>query len=137
MQAKKVFEAQNFERGLNPKKALDLGGISLFPLYQKRQKKLENDRVKLLKDANEDWDNFLKKTFVGKTITAHLKTMPSFDKQGNMHGKTQRGEFTIKVQDVIAPSSSNEGFLTNTIIFADMDNNIYALDDLNQKIYIE
>ena len=55
MKAFTVNKVHNFERGINPKKALGIGGISLFE--QKNRIKEENKK-KLLKD----WNNFLKKT---------------------------------------------------------------------------
>ena len=46
MQAKKVFEAQHFERGRSPKASMDIGGIQISSLYTKR----ENEYLESIKE---------------------------------------------------------------------------------------
>jgi len=51
--------------------------------------------------------------------------------------ETKRGEFTIRVQDVMDSGDFGEKFGAVNIIFADMENNIYSLEGIDQKIYIK
>jgi hypothetical protein len=139
MQAKKVFEVQNFERGRSPKASMDIGGIQISTLYTKRENEYLESIKEKKEEAKREWTQFLRKTFVGKTITAKLKSLPSFDKDMGItkNRETKRGEFTIRVQDVMDSGDFGEKFGAVNIIFADMENNIYSLEGIDQKIYIK
>ena len=139
MRAKQINEIQNFERGQNPKKSMKLGGIDLDEHLEKRIESLSNEKDELIQKHNEDWDAFLKKTFVGKTITAELQLLPTIDKDGNVKGKTETRIFNIMVQDILVNNSfsSSSGTISTSIVLADMENNLYALRNLNQRIYFK
>lgn len=138
MQAKKVFEVQNFQRGQSPKKALDLGGIELSKESQKRLESLKERKKEAEVEANQDWDMFLQETLVGKKITAVMTSMPTFKvkKEGGLGeqvGKREIKEFTITVQDIQSDDLSE---MLLSIVVADMDNKLYNLH-LKDKIYFE
>lgn len=138
MQAKKVFEVQNFERGQNPKKALDLGGLDLAKQINKRIKDLDERKKEAEIEANQDWDMFLQETLVGKKITAKMTSMPSWkvNKDGGLGeriGTKETKDFTITVQDI---HTENLSELLLSIVVADMDNKMYQLY-LKDKIYFE
>ena len=138
MQAKKVFEVQNFERGKNPKSSMDLGGINLESQVQERLKKLNEIKGEAAVTANQDWDMFLQETLVGKKITAIMTSMPTFKVKkeggiGEQVGKRETKEFTIIVQDLQSDDLSE---ILSTIVIADTDNKMYNLH-LNNKIYFE
>jgi hypothetical protein len=143
MRAKTVNEDNNFERGRNPKAAIGIGGINLFEIYQEKMDDLNNEIAMTKFHANEEWSEFLTKTFVGKKITAHMTRMVTFNiktKERSLDGQ-KSGEFTIEVQD-IKPSEDFSDFIGRNVniapqvIVADMDNKIYTMR-LGQKIHIE
>lgn len=138
MQAKKVFEVQNFERGKSPKRALDLGGVDLAKESNKRLEELKERKREAEITANQDWDMFLQETLVGKKITAKMTSLPAFKTKpdggiGEKIGIRETKEFTITVQDVQSEDLSE---LLLSIVVADMDNKIYNLH-LSDKIYFE
>lgn len=138
MQAKKVFEVQNFERGQSPKKALDLGGIDLSQEIQKRIEELKERKREVEIEENQNWDMFLQETLVGKKITAKMTSMPSWkvNKDGGIGqkvGTRETKEFTITVQDV---NSDDLSEMLMAVVVADMDNKMYQLY-LKDKIYFE
>ncbi len=138
MQAKKVFEAQHFERGRSPKASMDIGGIDLFKEASQRLEDLNEKKKDVEIEANRDWEMFLQETLVGKKITAVMTSMPTFKIKpeggiGEKVGKRETKEFTITVQDVKADDLSE---MTVAMIIADMDNRVYQLY-LKDKIYFE
>ena len=129
MQAKKVFEVQNFERGQSPKKALDLGGMTLAKESEKRLESLKEIKREAEIHANRDWDMFLQEILVGKKITAKMTSMPSFKVKpdggiGEKIGVRETKEFTITVQDIQSDDLSE---LLLSVVIADMDNKMYNL----------
>jgi hypothetical protein len=141
MKAKKVFEAQNFERGQNPKKTLDLGGIDLFKEVSKRLETLKERKEEIEIEENKNWEMFLEETLVGKKITAKMTSMPAWkvNKEGGIGEKVGTREikdFTITVQDIQSESIESFRDMRASIIVADTDNKIYQLH-LNDKIYFE
>jgi len=138
MQAKKVFEVQNFERGKSPKRALDLGGVDLSKEIEQRLEDLKEKKREAEIHANQDWDMFLQETLVGKKITAKMTSMPSWKmtkdgKMGEKIGSRETKEFTITVQDIQSDDLSE---MLAAVIVADMDNKMYQLF-LKDKIYFE
>jgi hypothetical protein len=138
MQAKKVFEVQNFQRGQSPKKALDLGGMILGKESEKRLEDLKERKREAEIHANQDWDMFLQETLAGKKITAKMTSMPHFKVKpdggiGEQVGKRETKEFTITVQDIQSDDLSE---LLLSVVIADMDNKMYNLH-LSDKIYFE
>lgn len=143
MRAKTINEDQNFERGKAAKAALGIGGINLYDLYQDRMRNLEEE-ISLAKiNTNEEWEEYLSKTFVGKRITGIMTRMVTFNiktKERSLDAQ-KHGEFTIEVQDIKPGENLSDAIGRNVeispqIIIADMDNKIYTMR-LNQKIYIE
>jgi hypothetical protein len=134
MQAKKVFEVQNFERGQNPKASMDLGGIVLEKEKRKRHEALKDAKDDAEVLANQEWEMYLQETLVGKKITAKMTSLPTMNvKTHVMTGKRETKDFTIVVEDI----STNEldDNLIN-IVIADTEHNMYALN-LDEKIYFE
>jgi len=146
MRAKTVNEDQHFERGKNPKTALGLGGVTLEKELGAKMDELEYEIAMSIKAVDDEWKEWLRKTFTGKTITARMSHHPSINKKTNQTnpGKGTK-DFTIKVQDVL-PSDDigkmmDSKLYTNpienqSIIVADMENNIYSIK-VSEKIYIE
>ena len=141
-----VNEAQNFERGKNPKTALGLGGVVLENKLGTRIDELEYEMAMVAKAAGEEYAEWLRKTFVGKTITAEMQNHP------RMNPKTKKtspskgsGEFTIKVQDML-PGDSIEDMMNKenftgsvenqSVIVASTEGDIYSIKVRN-KIYVE
>jgi hypothetical protein len=58
MRAKFVFENLEFEKGMDPKGAMGLGGIELDQIYSD-----------LVDGAQKEYENFIRKNFIGKRIT--------------------------------------------------------------------
>jgi len=138
MQAKKVFEVQNFERGQSPKRALDLGGVDLSKQIEQRLEDLKERKREVEIEANQNWDMFLQETLVGKKITAKMTSMPSWkvNKDGGIGqkvGTRETKEFTITIQDV---NSDDLSEMLMAIVVADTDNKMYQLY-LKDKIYFE
>jgi hypothetical protein len=134
MQAKKVFEVQNFERGKTPKASMALGGIVLEKECRNRIEEIRQARKQVETIANQKWEKYLRKTFIGKRITAKMTSLPSVDIKTHLwSGKRETKDFTITVEDV------NTQQLTDLLIsigVADTDNNMYVLP-LDEKIYFE
>jgi hypothetical protein len=142
MRAKTVNEDNNFERGRNPKAAIGVGGINLSEIYQEKMEELERDIAITKSHANEEWSEFLTKTFVGKKITAHMTRMVTFNLKTKKRSLDDQksGEFAIEVQDIKLSEDFSDFIgrhvnITPNAIVADTEGKIYAMG-LNQKIYI-
>jgi len=134
MKAKKVFEAQNFERGQNPKASMDLGGIVLEKEKRKRHEEMREAQKDAEVLANQEWEMYLQEILVGKKITAKMTSLPTMNvKTHEMRGKRETKDFTITVQDISTQELSDN--LIN-IVIADTENNMYAIN-LDEKIYFE
>ena len=144
MRAKTVNEEQNFERGQNPKKAMGIGGLDLKDKFEEMVEDLETDISMTKLTANEGWEEFLKKSLIGKKITSEMTKMPVISikggKPGKMSEKRITDEFTVVIQDV---KSSNELQYAldkfsqyPSLIIADIENNLYELA-LKNKIYFD
>jgi len=141
MKAIKVFEIQNFERGQNPKKTLDLGGIDLFKEASKRLESLKERKEEIEIEENKNWEMFLQETLVGKKITAKMTSMPAWkvNKEGGIGAKVgtrETKDFTITVQDISTENLENFRDMRSAIIVADTNNQMYQLY-LKDKIYFE
>ena len=133
MQAKKVFEVQNFERGQNPRKLLDLGGIVLEKETKNRIEEIRKAKKNVEDAANQEWKMYLQKILVGKKITARMTSLQTMDMKTHILGERVTKDFTITVQEV---SSQDLSDLLINIAVADTDHNMYALS-LDEKIYFE
>jgi len=134
MKAKKVFEAQNFERGQNPKASMDLGGIVLEKEKRKRHEAMKEAMKDAEVIANQEWEMYLQETLVGKKITARMTSMPTMNiKTHEWTGKRETKDFTITVQDI---STQELNDLLINIVIADTENKMYAFS-LDEKIYFE
>jgi hypothetical protein len=134
MQAKKVFEVQNFERGKNPKASMDLGGIVLEKEKRKRHEEMREAQKDAEIIANQEWEMYLQEILVGKKITAKMTSLPTMNiKTHIMTGKRITKDFTITVEDINTQELSD---LLINIIVADTEHNMYALP-LDEKIYFE
>lgn len=135
-----VNEAQNFERGKDPKESMGIGGIDLAEEFETRLDELKMQIGGLKVTEDEDWYNYLVKVLVGKRITAEMTLMPTMDtKTKVMSGKREKGKYTIKVAD-IKPTDNLSDILDSPItrsypeiIVADTDKNIYTMK-MDQKI---
>jgi hypothetical protein len=141
-----IKEAYNFERGQNPKKSLDIGGITLENKLEERVEDLEYEIAMLTKGVSDEWTEWLRETFIGKTITAKMQHHPSMNMETKKSSPSKgSGEFTIKVKDII-PGTSIEEMLNKEnyaapvkdqkIMVVDPDNNIYSIK-VSDKIFIE
>jgi len=100
---KAKFINEKFEEESDPITDLRVGGVTFNYLFKRRRTKLKNDRKKLLENSNKSWELYLKKIIIGKTITANMLMLPSFDKNMNVSKNYSGGEksVTIKVIDIV------------------------------------
>jgi hypothetical protein len=136
MKARLVEDKQHFERGRNIRSSLDIGGINLKPLYNDRADNLKGEVKDLIQNANADWNEFLRKTFIGKTVTATFRKHAKINVNGKMTGSTEVKEFTFKVDDVLVSASEEAESITTSIVFSD-GQEIYTLTHMDTKIYVE
>jgi len=114
-----IKESQNFERGIHPKQALDVGGICLGEQKFNMKKKLE-----------DDWKFFLLTILDGKTISAQMNKRS--ENGGKATGKDNWGNYTVTIDDWEIQDIDDWGI---NIIGTDGDHYILPIDD--KKIYIE
>lgn len=128
MRAKTINEL-NFERGQNPKAAMDIGGINLGKDFEIVFKKFIDEWVKKLEQLK------------GKTITTEMRLFV-LDTNNQLSGWKQE---TIKIKEILEPQIK-----TNSIkdpidvyvylwVIGEINGKEYRCDlgDLNKKIYIE
>ena len=134
MRAKTIYEANNFTRGMNPKAAMGIGGVNLNELRKNRLADLDKKIEKVKDKANEEWQLYLQNLFVGKTITALMQRLATFDKNTmEQKSRTETKEFTIKVAYVICKKIDEM-----SCVIVDFDHNMYSLKLYNnQKIHID
>ena len=146
MRARTVNEAQEFERGKNPKQALGVGGLDLFKDIERRLDELDYEIGTTKFGMSEEWAEDLQKMLVGKTITADMKKLPKFDtKTKKQVGKWGQGEFTIKVVDVKSGEDLSTWYdnykrvgFSPQILLADDKGNMYSLQIReDQKIHFD
>ena len=141
MRARTVNEAQNFERGKDPKESMGIGGIDLAEEFETRLDELKMGISGLKVTEDEEWYNYLVKVLVGKRITAEMTLMPTMDVNTKaMKGKREFGKYTVEVAD-IKPTDNLSDIVDSPftraypeIIVADTEKNIYTLK-MDQKIH--
>ena len=154
MRARTVNEAQEFERGKNPKQALGVGGLDLGKDYEERIEEYKMSISGTTLSHTDEWIEFLRDTLVDRTITAKMKMLRTFSVKGDKPEPVNKPnadfslrEQTIQVQDLKPSWGTGEDFsvhigerlLTPTppkLILASMDNDIYEMP-LDQKIHFE
>jgi hypothetical protein len=122
MRAKSINEVQNFEKGIHPKQALGIGGISLGM-----------ERYNMKKKFKEDWNFLLLTLLDGKTISAHMNKVRGngFDKDPYYNGW---GNYTVKVKEWELDEMGEDG---RSIFITSDDGDRYILPIDDKKIYIE
>lgn len=133
MQAKKVFEVQNFERGQNPRKLLDLGGIVLDKEIRNRIEGMRKAQKDVEDTANQEWKMYLQKILLGKKITARMTSLQSMNMKTHILSERVTKDFTITVKDIATQPLTD---LLISITVASIDRNAYSLP-LDEKIYFE
>jgi hypothetical protein len=113
-----VYEVQNFERGQDPKAAMDLGGIKFT--------------TQLYEFVNQ-WEENIQKTLQGRTITAVMRELKS---DGN-EGATKKQTITVKEIDNIYTLGYMGENNSNWHIVIIADNKKRYNFFLDQKIYIK
>jgi len=149
-----INEAQEFERGKNPKKALGVGGLDLGSDYERRIEDYKMAISGATVSHTDEWIEFLKDNLRGKEITAEMKMLRTFSVGGDKPKPINKSdadfskrEQTITVQDVKPSWGMGDDFSVHIggsplsasppkLIVADMENNIYEMP-INQKIYFE
>ena len=114
MRAKTVNEVQEFERGLNPKAAMEIGGIDL-------EKVCNNTAIKGLKE----WNKYLQQ-FIGKKIT-FSRDMSQYASE--MYRKLNK-KYTCVVNDV-----GINWQLPRDVQFTDENGDTWHVD-IEDKIYV-
>lgn len=141
---KNVNEAQEFERGKDPKRALDIGGINLHNSYEDNLNdlRMQIDANKMY--ANEEWEEYIRKVLAGKTITAKMRHMPGFNVKTKQSSPSKgQKEFTIRVKDAkpgedISDAIDRNFQISPQIIVASEENDIYSITlTPENKIYVE
>lgn len=124
MRAKLISE--KFSEETDPIADLDIGGIVLQPEFRDRKNKLEKDIFNLEVKAKKDWERYLRKLLIGKTITADMQRLASYSsKDMTQKTKSEYGKFTIKVIDIKVEDLKNE--YNNYLIIADDEGYVYNL----------
>jgi hypothetical protein len=124
----------NFERGLNPKAAMEVGGIALGKeLWDKKE------------EFKKMWKDYIINLFKGKTVTGSMqKYVTETDDKGNMwpHPKGH-GNYTVKAEQVIVSdqtirgdNAEREGLPANIILTDGKGLEFYVLEVSDAKIYI-
>jgi len=130
---KKVVN-EKFTEDSDPIADLRVGGIVLDKFLNQRRKKLGEEKEKLNKKADKDWESYLRKILIGKTITAEMDKLSTFDKKSMQQiGKSERGKFTIKIVDIKVDNLENPW--NDYIIVASENKLVYKLN-MTKKIYI-
>jgi hypothetical protein len=121
MRAKTINELQDFERGLDPRATMEIGGINFNQKF--------NDFV-------DQWEISIEKTLVGKTITAKMKKFWTEKGGRSMEGRLQKQTIKLAEIDISMPESfQGSNMFFNSYLTAE-DGQRYEMD-LNQKIYIK
>lgn len=124
MRAKTINEVQNFERGIPPKAALEVGGIALG-------KELWGRKLQY----REDWTNYIIKTFHHKTVYGRFGKF-AFDKKHGIPKFDAWGKYKFYVEEIkISDGAEREG-LPVEITFIDKDRSFYIVPIDDQNIYI-
>lgn len=112
-----VYEDQNFERGIDPRASMELGGI--------------NFGEQLVKMADE-WEEEVQKIVLGRTITAIMTEVLSSGRDGN------EKKNTVTVQEIfnIYTMGMMSGRSNWNLIVIGTDGKKYTME-LDQKIYIK
>jgi hypothetical protein len=97
MRAKTINEVQNFERGIDPKQSMDIGGIDIPQTYRD-----------IMDEPKRKWEEF-KKSFIGKTISGN------FFVKKNSRGSGYKTDATIKVDDAESRGINIEFYSEGTI----------------------
>jgi hypothetical protein len=109
MRAKTINETTNFERGLDPKVAMDIGGISLEDIY-----------IETVQKGFREWGKQLD-SLKGKKVTFHI----DLDKYMQKKRPTQRSFIITEV------SYTRDG---EVIFFNENDTQYFV--DVTKKIYV-
>ena len=120
MRAKTINETQNFERGQDPKAAMDIGGINFNQKF--------NDFV-------DQWENSIEKALVGKTITATMKKFWTEKGGRSMEGRLQKQTIKLAEIDIPMPESFQGSNMFFNSYLTSENGERYEMH-LNQKIYI-
>lgn len=117
MRAKILNEIQNFEKGQDPKKALDLGGIVPSKKF-----------YEIFKKAKQEWYAYIKELLEGKTISGDIRKFnPS-----NYHWEPI--SYPIKVTLVKYEFNSGDG--SGIKVFTKSNNDEFYIAP-GSKIYIK
>jgi vacuolar-type H+-ATPase subunit H len=133
MKAKKIFE--KFQEETDPVADMGIGGVVLSDSFDKRRKQAEKELKQVWQNATKKWNAYLQKVFVGKTVTAEMRKLDTFDSK-TMERKTAGsfGKFTIKVVSITGVETIEQEY-NKHVLLVDEDRNIYQLS-LDRKIYI-
>jgi hypothetical protein len=118
MRAVFINETQDFQRGVHPKQALDIGGISLGVKKYELRKKLR-----------EEWKSFLSKALDGKTISARMNKITQ---DGVKTGEDNWDNYIVTVDRYETPEIHDLG-----LIISGKDGEDYILPIDEKKIYIQ
>jgi len=127
MKAKMVDESMSFERGGSAKASLGIGeGISLG----KEKYDMKEDSKRELED---NWKMFLHNLLDGKTITAEMTKMGTFNltTREKLSG-SERGKFTVKIKEW-----QNDTIDKTFIVIFGSDNIAYQLFIDDRKVFVE
>jgi len=113
-----VYEDQNFERGIDPRASMDLGGIKF---------------TTKLYEIVKQWEENVQKTLLGRTITAVMREL----KSGGNEGATKKQTVTVKEIDNIYTLGYMGEENSNWHIVIIADNKKRYNFSLDQKIYIK
>jgi len=118
MRAKTINEEQNFERGIDPRASMDLGGIKF---------------TTQLYEFVKQWEENIQKTLQGRTITAVMRELKN---DGN-EGVTKKQTITVKEVDNIYTLGYMGENNSNWHIVIIADNQKRYNFSLDHKIYIK
>lgn len=125
---------EKFSEDSDPVTDLNIGGVVLQDLFDETRKNQLKQIEKIKKSMHKKYESYLRELFMGKTITANMKRLATYDAK-TMKKVTDpaEGKFTIKVIDIAVEDYDYE--YNNYIMIAGDDRGIYRLS-MNKKVYI-
>jgi len=120
MRAKTINEELDFERGVDPRASMEIGGINFNKKF--------NELV-------DEWIASMEKALVGKTITAVMTKFWTERGGISKEGRTQKQTIKLAEIDISMPQSFQGTNMFFRMYLTSDDEQRYRMD-LNQKIYI-
>ena len=120
MRAKTINELQDFERGVDPRAAMGIGGINF------------NERFN---NFSEEWKTSIEKAVLGKSITARMKEFGMDNRGRSWESGIEMTTIKLKEIDISMPQRFSGMDMFFNAYLTSEDGKRYEID-LDQKIFI-